>query len=155
MRIFKEKMNPKNKKITFCIESELQHVSLIGICTKQLARSFGFDNHQSGKIELSVVEAVNNVIIHSYENQPGFMVSIEFQFIEEMLHIVICDEGRGMKNFKIPRTQGIPDSVALLSEGGRGIMIIKRSMDFMEYKRKNKKNYFILRKKLKPSGKKS
>ncbi len=155
MRIVEENMNPENKKITFRIESELQHVALIGVCTKQLVRSLGFDEHESGKIELSVVEAVNNVIIHAYENQPGFTVNIEFRFCEGMLHIVICDQGKSIENLKIPETQGIPDSVDLLSEGGRGIMIIKQSMDFMEYRRESKKNYLILKKRLKTPEKTS
>ena len=62
--------------IKLSIESDLSHVYLIGWTIHQIAYKLLGDRVQAFKVEVSVVEAVNNIIIHAYGREPGEMIEI-------------------------------------------------------------------------------
>jgi serine/threonine-protein kinase RsbW len=83
-------------------------------------------------IRVGFEEAVRNAIVHGNRSSAGKKVNIETEISGKEVVIRIEDEGSGFD----------PESVEdptfdknLLKEGGRGVYLIKRSMDEVRYER--------------------
>ena len=132
------------KKIKLIIDSDLHNVSLIGMTTNRLCSLSPFLDAESYNIELCVVEAVNNCIIHAYENKNGYEVEVVFSFNSKTLTIEVCDTGKSMdpeflKTNNIPSLEINPDDFDI-PEGGRGLAIIHQIMDKVAYRSVKGKN---------------
>ncbi|MBN2727279.1 ATP-binding protein [Candidatus Mcinerneyibacteriota bacterium] len=82
------------------------------------------------EIFLAVVEGVVNAVKHGNGEDPEKNVDVELLLTEEALHITIKDLGKGF----CPETLADPthpDNITL--PGGRGIFLMKRLMDSVEY----------------------
>ncbi|MBS1261327.1 MAG: Serine-protein kinase RsbW [Calditrichaeota bacterium] len=85
-----------------------------------------FTDDQRDDIAISLSEAVNNAIQHGNANDARKRVTVVLRRFEDGLRIEVTDEGNGFD----------PDAVAdptdpenLLSESGRGLLIIRHLMD--------------------------
>ncbi len=115
------------QSISFDIESLLERVSLVGIAISALCREHRMDDTACFQMETCVVEAVNNAIIHAYENKAGNNVHIEWLMQDKQLTITISDTGKTM-------IQPIPEKlVAAESESGRGWFIMQQWTDSVRY----------------------
>ncbi len=140
------------KSIKLTIDSNLDDVSLIGTAINKLCSVSSFSDVGSYEIEASVVESVNNVILHAYGNKRGNEVEVIFTMYPERLDIDICDTGKTMGKKDIPFLNFDPDDRKNLPEGGMGIFVISGFMDKIGYKRARGKNILTLTKFLKPEG---
>ncbi|MCN4144656.1 MAG: ATP-binding protein [Thiohalomonas sp.] len=115
------------QSISFDIESLLQRVSLVGVAVSALCREHGMDDTACFQIETCVVEAVNNAIIHAYDNEAGNNLHIEWLMENKQVTITVSDTGKTM-------TQAISDKlVASESESGRGWFIMNKWTDSVFY----------------------
>ena len=127
------------KKIRFIIDSDLENVALVGMSIKKLCSLTPFSENQSFQIELCVVEAINNSIIHAYNGLSIYEVEVILSINMDHLMIEVCDTGKPMDdevlldaNFK-PFDDGI-DNLDKISESGRGLGLIKELMDKVSYR---------------------
>jgi len=127
-------MNSAVQVINLAIVSQLDSVSEVGSTVSIWCRELGMDDEQSFQIEICTVEAVNNSIIHAYQNKPDEQVHIECRVVydtsiqnSKLISIKISDTGQAM-------TQAIPDKlVSQDNESGRGWYIMKQWTDSVHY----------------------
>ena len=109
------------------IDSRFDNVWLLGVTVKAVAVQAGFSSVESAELELAIVEALNNSIEHSYGGASGNTVEFSLRCGKGALEFTIADQGQPVP----PLRQGDPasDDQDQLSEGGRGIAIIRQVMD--------------------------
>ena len=139
-------MNGGPAELRLAIDSELEHVCLVGIAVQRVAERMGFDRATSDGVELAVVEAVTNSILHGYSGRSGGSVEVRARVHSDRLEIEVCDRGA-------PRPAGMFDSarVALPEgtvEGGRGAFLITSLMDEVESRADESGNVLRLTKRL-------
>ncbi|TCP68927.1 serine/threonine-protein kinase RsbW [Heliophilum fasciatum] len=77
-------------------------------------------------IKLALIESFVNAAIHGNKQSPDKQVCLTMEMTEEHLIIMVADEGNGF----VPRENQEMD---LYSESGRGILLIRASMDEVSY----------------------
>ncbi len=142
-----------DKKIKLIIESKLDNVSLIGMAVNKLCSSVPLSDIESYQIELCIVEAVTNSIIHAYEKEAGHDVEVVFTLDKSRLTFDVYDTGKPLSKKIISEKscstlEVDPDDLAGLAEGGRGLAIINEVMDQVEYRTEKGKNCFTMTKKI-------
>ncbi len=125
-------------QITLSIQSELQLVSLVSASIKGLCSHIDLTEKVSSRIELSVVEAINNVIEHAYLNEPGHLIdTIVTVFPHEKLTIQIMDKGVSMslslKELLKEDDDFDPLNPDTWKTSGRGLKLIDKIMDVLTY----------------------
>ena len=142
--------------INLSIESDGQHVFLIGKAINGLCSLTNFSDIDTYQIELCVVEAVNNAIEHAYESAQGKLVEVTFSLYQHKITINICDTGKVMDEKWLLREKALPDFDAhdlhSLPEGGWGLAIIQQMMDEVTYSTSNGKNVLTLTKRFTPTS---
>lgn len=145
------------KRITFIIESHMQNVPLIGMSVNKLCLAASFSAIDAFNIELCVVEAVTNSIRHCYGGETGHEVKVRFTLTQEDIVLDICDVGPPMEPDKLEKAAiQCPEAddydIESISEGGRGLGIMKEIMDSVIYESEKGENCLTLRKKLPGKG---
>jgi serine/threonine-protein kinase RsbW len=129
--------------ISLQIDSRLECVAGLGHRIKALCHEQGMDEMNSYQVQTAVTEAINNAIIHAYDNRPGYKVSLNWTLLDQTICIEVSDEGKRMTI--------IPLDVepSLEAETGRGWWIMRRWMDQVDYVSKNGLNRLIMYRKIK------
>lgn len=78
-----------------------------------------------------VSEAVTNCIIHGYNNDPAGVVTIRVSVVEDMITLVIEDEGQGIDDLELAQ-QPLYTSKPELERSGMGFTIMENFMDEFE-----------------------
>lgn len=92
----------------------------------------------AGQIELVLVEAVTNVIVHAYDKLAGQPIDVSWWRDGRRLLIEMRDRGQPIAT--VP--EGIlPDPDA---ESGRGWYIIRSLADSVDYRREHQENVLVL-----------
>lgn len=79
---------------------------------------------------VSLTEAVNNAIIHGNNCDPSKPVVIDVQSSPSQITCAVHDCGRGFDPASVPDPR-LPEN--LLSEGGRGVFLIRHLSDSVEF----------------------
>lgn len=121
------------KTIRLIIDSNLENVFLIGLSIQGLCSYAPFNEVEAYQVQLAVVEAINNVIKHAYEEQSHHTVELSVSLYWNRMIFVILDRGKKFSGF--PRKELKFDSQDLqsLPEGGMGLFIIQNVMDEITY----------------------
>ncbi len=141
------------KRIKLIIESKLENVSLISMAINKLCSLSHLSDVESCQIELCVVEALNNSIIHAYGREAGHEVEVVFTLYGDRLILDVRDTGKAMdqsylKKAKISSFENDSNDLDNIQESGRGLAIIKECMDSVVYETKDGKNCLTMMKKL-------
>lgn len=83
------------------------------------------DDTQFFNLVIALTEAVNNAIVHGNRNDPSLMVRYSVACRDDGVHCVVDDEGEG---FELDEVADPTDPINLLSDGGRGIFLIRSLM---------------------------
>lgn len=135
-------MTPAAKRIELVIESRLDQTSLVGACLRALCLQSGVDETATYQVQTAVIEAVNNAVIHAYQNEAGHQVWVSWLKEGPLLSIVVSDAGRTMS--ALP-----PDcEPPVEAESGRGWWIMRQWMDEVGYERRDGRNAVVLRKRV-------
>ena len=106
---------------------------------------YGVDDKTTFEIKLCVEEAVRNAIVHGNKSDPKRQIRMGYWMDEGVLNIEIEDEGAGFdhKSVKDPTREE-----NLLRNSGRGVYLIKKLMEKVEYNEKG--NKIIMAKRINP-----
>ena len=133
---------------TLLIYNEMSELTKVAGFVEQLGAQLGLPPAWVMKLNLALEEAVSNIILYAYKEQPkGQQIEIRASCCDNMLTLTIIDSGEAFD----PRLQNDPDISLPVEErpiGGLGIFLIKQIMDKVEYQRVNDKNILILSKKI-------
>lgn len=133
---------------SFTINSQYRNVSSVCFITKTFCEEHNINDEQIKEIELSLAEALNNIIKHSYKGKEDQKIEIELSIYNGQFKASLSDFGESRKNLAKPVLEFDPNDVDSLPEGGMGLFIIEQLMDENKYYVEGNKNTFILVKNL-------
>lgn len=96
-----------------------------------------------GQLELILVEAINNIIEHSYQGKPGGTINIDLNRLPDEIIITLQDEGLAVPDSVKDIKNEMPDETAL-PEGGWGLGLIQMLADRIEFSTEDSKNVLLL-----------
>lgn len=144
-------MGQPMNRLTLEIESSLANVSLMAVAINAIGAYAGLSREKTNLVELALVEAVTNSIVHAYHGQPNHRVAVVIACDHQHLRFDLIDSGDPMHLDQVKRlTEGSrfaeAESLDLssISEGGRGLEIIHQIMDEISYKREGGRNHLTL-----------
>ncbi|MEI8207887.1 MAG: ATP-binding protein [Methylococcales bacterium] len=134
-------------RISLTIVSSLENSRLVGLCAREIACRT-FNDEALAEIELATVEAINNCIEHACAESDKHQITIEFLLSEDRLSIELIDQGKAMEPEWLDNLNANFDcddiDLENLSEGGRGLKIVKSCMDEVSYQNRNEHNRWLL-----------
>ena len=81
-------------------------------------------------IKLCIEEAVRNAIVHGNLSNKKKKVSVLFRIDDRKVLVEVADEGRGFDHKEVPDPT---ENDNIMKNSGRGVYLIKRLMDLVEY----------------------
>ncbi len=139
---------PVESCLKISIDSRLDQVFLVSHAVRGICSQLGLEKILVYKLELAVVEAVNNTIKHAYGSRPGHVVEVIITVSRERIRFEICDAGEVLDLPKGERFNYNPRDRKGLPEGGMGLQIIQEVMDEITYHRRGELNCLSLGKRL-------
>ena len=131
---------------TYSIKSKYKNITEVSNSVKQFCLLHEIGEEKCNDIIICLIEALNNVIKHSYKEEETKLIEIEVYKNENDFEIRIVDEGISRTNFEKPNLDFNPEDIDNLPEGGMGLFIIESLMDSTHYETRDKKNTFIMKK---------
>jgi serine/threonine-protein kinase RsbW len=120
-----------HKKIR--IESKISNLSIVENEIDHITNDSGISKENYGKILVSILEAVNNAIIHGNKNNVKKHVDIELELLKDVLKITVTDEGIGFSPEEVPDPTK-PENIETLN--GRGIFLMSKLADGIKFNKK-------------------
>jgi len=123
---------PRQLRLSF--DSRLENVPLAGRALYGIASEAGLSAAECDALELCVVEAVTNCIVHAYGGAPAHEVLLHVTVADEQLEVQVIDRGTPMAPGLLERqAPAVPEDPRLLAESGRGLLLLRQLMDRLDY----------------------
>ncbi len=123
-------MNTINLDETLDLVSETESISKVEKMVDSQLQMLNIDDDVYGRYMVSVVECVNNAIVHGNKLDPEKKVHIHFHITNERIEVCVKDEGEGFD------PDSLPDPTAeenLTKECGRGIFLMRNLTDELKF----------------------
>ena len=118
------------------------------VATSKLVREYcskkNISRDECDEIEICIIEALNNIIEHSYGRIESHQIKIELTFEKLCLKIKLTDKGKSRKNIKKAELKVNPSNIQSLPERGMGLFIIEKLMNKVSYESYNGSNTFTM-----------
>ena len=121
---------------TIRIESKLSNLGIVENAIDTITRDAGINKENYGKILVSVMEAVNNAIVHGNKYNEKKFVNIYILLENNLLKVTVEDQGKGFKPSEVPDPTE-PDN--LENVNGRGVFLMKNLADELEFNKAGNK----------------
>ncbi|AFJ99568.1 ATP-binding protein [Cronobacter sakazakii] len=120
---------------TLTLPARLDALGPLADALAQFMAALPVDDGWRFEFDLAVCEAAANVIRHALEETPGRTFSVEFQHSETFAQAIFTDDGNAIPDGKLEAARDCAqdDEAALMSEGGRGLMLIVACVDDVDY----------------------
>ncbi len=115
------------------IESKVSNLGIVENAVDSITREAGISADCYGKILVSVMEAVNNAIIHGNKQDTNKFVDVSIKVDGDLLEVTVTDEGSGFKPGSVPDPTR-PENIENVN--GRGIFLMKKLTDEIEFNKK-------------------
>ena len=132
----------------FTITSEYKNITPVSKQIREFLLTQDVSVQFCNEIEICLMEALNNVIKHAYEEEPGKSMDIFVNVIDDSVELNIIDTGIIRTNTEKPKLNFDPDDINTIPESGMGLYIIDSLMDSTEYITDDGVNTFKLIKKI-------
>lgn len=97
----------------------------------QAVREAGLDQEQRDNLAVAVAEALSNAALHGHKLAPRRVVRVAVELPAEGGAVVeVTDSGAGFDSAKVSDPT---DPARVLMPGGRGVFLMKRLVDRLEY----------------------
>ncbi len=119
------------------LDSRLTELTRVQPWVEALADQYGFSEDGRFAMHLCVEEALANIVMHGYRNEPGHPIVIRSSASERELFLVIEDEAPAFAPVE-PAPQGdatTPVSLESIEPGGNGIRLLYRFAGSLAYER--------------------
>ncbi|MDA3861505.1 MAG: ATP-binding protein [Melioribacteraceae bacterium] len=121
----------------FSITSEYHNISTVSRKIKSFLKEEKVDKEISDPVLISLMEALNNSIEHSYLEKPGNNIDIIVGITKTKIEVDILETGIKRTNFDKPTLKFDPDDLSTAPEGGMGLYIMDTLMDSISYSSEN------------------
>ena len=128
----------------FSINSEYKNVNSVCFIVKTFCEDHFVEDKKIREIELSLAEALNNIIKHAYKGNANNSINVSLDISGKRFEVVLEDFGIPRENIGEPTLNFDPSDIESLPEGGMGLFIINHLMDENKYERIGNKNIFTL-----------
>lgn len=112
------------------IKSDLKNVQRVERIIEKIAKYMGFSDEERDSLAIAVTEIVGNAIAHGNKKDVTKKVTIDFEYKDDFIVVVVQDEGKG---FDVNEIANPLEPENLLKESGRGIFIVRALMDEVEF----------------------
>jgi anti-sigma regulatory factor (Ser/Thr protein kinase) len=113
------------------LDSSLTELSRVWVWTESLADKLRLPGETRFALHLCLEEALANVILHGYRNEPGHPIVIRSSMVEGRLLFTIEDEAPA---FAPPEGEAErPADLETLEPGGNGIRLLRRFAGSLTY----------------------
>ncbi len=113
------------------LKSDPRKITEVEFFVKSFAKKLDIKEDIYPNILISVTEAVNNAIIHGNQQNLEKDVKIELSTSEEILTIIVSDQGAGFNPSAVPDPT-LEENIDKL--GGRGVFLIQQLSDKVLFK---------------------
>jgi len=137
-----------NRETTISLKNDVKELGRLAEFFEQLGESWFLAPDIIMTVNLSLEEAVSNIIFYAWSDSKEHLIDLKIKYYEKALTIILSDDGKPFD----PTTREEPDINLPIEErpiGGLGIHLIKRLMDGITYTRKEDKNQLTLIKNIK------
>lgn len=121
---------PARLELSVSCGSRREWIDPMQAVAERVFRAAGFDEEQSYWPILAVREAVMNAVLHGNRERPDTSVTVTYRVLGDRIEVTVCDEGEG---FDPERLRDPRKRENLLSEGGRGVFLMRQFMDRVEF----------------------
>ena len=121
----------------FSLTSEYHNISLVSKKIKSFLVKEEVDDKIIDPVLISLMEALNNSIEHSYKEEQGNNIDVIVSVLKTKVEIDILETGFARTNFDKPSLEFDPDDLDNVPEGGMGLFIIDSLMDSTSYTSEN------------------
>ncbi len=137
-----------SREIALSIDTRVENVSLVGLAVNRICEDVGFGSEECYKLALCSVEAVSNSVRHAHSCEPGHTVTLRLTILPGRVEIRVLDDGSPVPLEKrAPRDIELdPEDPSSIPEGGRGLFLIHKLMDRVEYGREGSNNVLLMTK---------
>ncbi len=101
----------------------------------------GLDDVQLASFELCLAETLNNIVEHSYKENPDEKIEIEVDSVDGSIRVSIIDQGLPNTIIMKDADSPVPSD---LHEGGFGVSLIQRLATKYSYERVNERNITMI-----------
>lgn len=126
----------KGNKVFIKIPSQIQYIRKVSDRILDGLSSYGVNSEDIFDIRLCVEEAVRNAIVHGNRSDKKRRVTVSYRLDNDAINIEIEDEGKGFDH------KAVPDPTKdenIMKNSGRGVYIIKKLMDKVEFNKNGNK----------------
>lgn len=110
--------------------SRVEWIDPIQTLAEKVFALAGFDEEASYWPVLAVREAVMNAVLHGNGERPERIVRVEYRVSDSEIEVRVCDQGEG---FDPGELRDPLSAENLLSEGGRGVYLMRQFMDEVSF----------------------
>lgn len=118
------------------IQSKVENLRAVENAIDNITGEAGISQDNYGKILVSILEAVNNAIIHGNKEDAEKIVDIEIRLNNKELVIIVEDEGKGFITDIIPDPTE-PEHIEAIN--GRGIYLMTKLADNIKFNQRGNK----------------
>jgi anti-sigma regulatory factor (Ser/Thr protein kinase) len=135
------------ERLTIAIKNDLAEIGRVSrivtdfVTRNRLPAKLAFD------LNLSLDEILTNIISYGYEGDGERQIDIRCTLAEDGVTVEVEDDGRPFNPIETPE----PDLSALLEDrpiGGLGVHLVRQLMDQLEYRRLERKNLLIMKRRI-------
>lgn len=110
--------------------SKIENINIIERLVDEITQQFNINSEIYGNMLVSMVEAVNNAIIHGNKLDETKKVFVEYEINDGELSFSVKDEGNGFNYQNLPDPT-LPEN--LEKPHGRGIFLISHLVDELRF----------------------
>lgn len=136
-----------NREATLTLKNDVKELGRLAEFFEQLGASWFLAPNIIMAVNLSLEEAVSNIIFYAWTDSKEHLIDLKIDYCEKTLTIIVSDDGKPFD----PTKREEPDINLPIEErpiGGLGIHLIKKLMDGITYDRRENRNQLTLIKNL-------
>lgn len=124
------------------LPDEIKYIKKSSSAVLEALKNKDLDESDLFNIRLCIEEAVRNAMEHGNKFDKNKKVKFCYSIDKNALKVVVEDEGKGFSNMSLSDPTANDN---LLSERGRGVFLIKKLMDEVQYSKKGNQVTMIKR----------
>lgn len=117
------------------VTAELEQIRTLAAWLREACETAGVGENEAFDLELAMVEAANNIVLHGYRGCTG-SIGLDFHVKDKIASVVLADEGAAIPPDAFSQCRAVPAEAT----HGRGINIMQSCVDSIDYTRRGAVN---------------
>jgi serine/threonine-protein kinase RsbW len=130
----------------FQYPAEIHEIPRIRKDLEMLEKSWGISRSKMQQITVIVEELFSNIVRFAYEDSREHVVEVRMNLNENILHMVIIDDGIAFNPLEYGENP--PNDPVRAESGGMGLTLVQTFASKMSYERKGDKNLLSIEKRI-------